>query len=529
MNELIKEKIKEEYSKCRKDPEYFIYNYCKIQHPMRGKIPFKLYPFQKEVLHNLFEHRFNICLKSRQLGISTLAAAYCLEMIFFQDNKNVLIIATKQEVAKNLVSKVRYMFKNLPKWMIAARRIKILADNKTSLELSNGSVIKASAATDDAGRSEALSLLVIDEAAFAKNIRDIWTAAYSTLSTGGRAFVLSTPNGVGNWFHEQWMDWESNPNTMWNGMRLHWTVHPERDQQWREEQTSLLGPAKAGQECDCDFLTSGYTLVEGEVIQWYEKETTQDPLEMRGVDKSLWIWNYPNYSKDYIVSADVARGDGDDYSAFQVIDVETLEQVAEYQGKIGTKEYGRLLTTISTEYNNALLVVENANIGWAVLQEIIDTGYQNVYYSYKEDGYLDEKHWKRNYDFQDKTKMTPGWTTSSKTRPLIISKFELHCREKNLKIRSKRTIKEMFTFVWEGGRAQARQGKNDDIIMSWCIGLWVRDTALKLRQQGIELNKMAMNHITKKSPIFTNNNTNATNAWKMTDQSGNDWDLTEIL
>ena len=257
MSKNIKELIREEYVKCAQNPVYFFKKYCYIQHPKRGKILFDLYQFQERVMGELNDHRFNVILKSRQLGISTLSAGYSLWMMLFQEDKNVLVIATKQEVAKNIVTKVRYMHENLPSWL----RGDTVEDNKLSLRLGNGSQIKATSASGDAGRSEALSMLIMDEAAFIKGIDEIWASAQSTLSTGGKAIVLSTPNGVGNFFHKTWLKAEE--GDQWNQILLHWTVHPERNKKWRREQTELLGEKMAAQECDCDFISSGYTVVDG--------------------------------------------------------------------------------------------------------------------------------------------------------------------------------------------------------------------------------------------------------------------------
>ena len=178
MSKSIKELIGEEYVKCASTPIYFFKKYCYIQHPKRGKILFDLFQFQEDVMNELDNHQFNVILKSRQLGISTLSAGYSLWMMLFHNDKNVLVIATKQEVAKNLVTKVRYMHENLPSWL----KGETIEDNKLSLRLGNGSQIKATSASGDAGRSEALSMLIIDEAAFIKNVDEIWASAQSTLS-----------------------------------------------------------------------------------------------------------------------------------------------------------------------------------------------------------------------------------------------------------------------------------------------------------------------------------------------------------
>lgn len=242
----LKQIIAEEYKKCASDPVYFMRKYCKIQHPTRGKIAFDLFPFQEKTLTQIEKERFNIILKSRQTGISTLTAGYSLWNMLFKEDFSVLVIATKQEVAKNIVTKVRVMNEYLPSWL----KLEAVEDNKLSLRYTNGSHIKATGSSGDAGRSEALSLLIFDEAAFIEKIEDIWVSAQSTLSTGGDAIVLSTPNGVGNWFHKTWVGAEEGENAF-NPIKLHWSVHPERDQQWRDEQEKLLGPKGAAQECDC--------------------------------------------------------------------------------------------------------------------------------------------------------------------------------------------------------------------------------------------------------------------------------------
>jgi phage FluMu gp28-like protein len=224
--------------------------YIKIQHPIRGTIPFNLYPFQEKTLQDFYENDFNIVLKSRQMGISTLVSTYSLWMMIFNKDKNILVISTKQEVAKEIISKVRFANKNLPSWF-ARFGVKCVEDNKQSLKYQNGSRIQATSSASDAGRSFALSLLIMDEAAFIDGVDEIWTAAYPALSTGGRAIILSTPNGVGNFFHKMWKDAEAKKNKF-NTIKLPWYLHPERDQSWRDAQTEVAkSPKLAAQECDC--------------------------------------------------------------------------------------------------------------------------------------------------------------------------------------------------------------------------------------------------------------------------------------
>ena len=485
----LKKVIRSEYLKCAKDPVHFMRKYCYIQHPQRGRIQFNLYPFQEKVLTLMRDNPYSIILKSRQLGISTLSAGYSLWLMLFQKDKNILCIATKQETAKNMVTKVKFMYENLPSWL----KVDAAENNKLNLRLKNGSQIKATSASSDAGRSEAVSLLLIDEAAFIDNIGEIWASAQQTLATGGGCIALSTPYGTGNWFHQTWTRAEGGENEFLP-IKLPWYVHPERDEAWRKKQDELLGdPRMAAQECDCDFSTSGDIVFYPEYIDYYEKTYVKDPMERRGADQNLWVWESADYSRNYMVVADVSRGDGKDYSACHVIDIETNTQVAEYKGQLGTKEYGHLLVGLATEYNEAMLVIENANIGWATIQVVIDRAYPNLYYSQKSDqanvnSYFDK--------YQDHSKMVAGFTMSSRTRPMTIGKFQEYISDKGVTIQSKRLIEEMKTFIWRNGRPEAQSGYNDDLVMAFSIAMYVRDTALKFRQRGIDLTKQSLNNMT---------------------------------
>ncbi len=216
----------------------------------------------------------------------------------------------------------------MPPW-IRISNIKI--DNRTSFELSNGSQIKAASTSGDAGRSEALSLLVIDEAAHVDGLDELWTGLYPTLSTGGRCIALSTPNGVGNWFHKTYVDARQWKNDF-HPINLPWDVHPERDQQWFEKETKNMSRRQIAQELECNFNTSGDTVIHPDDMQWIF-ENQKDPIYRTGWDRNFWIWEKYDENFSYLMVADVARGDGSDSSTFHIIKLETMEVVAEYQGK----------------------------------------------------------------------------------------------------------------------------------------------------------------------------------------------------
>ena len=488
MAQDLRKIIRQEYIRCAKDPVHFMRKYCYIQHPQRGRIQFNLYPFQEKVLGKFKENPYSIILKSRQLGISTLTAAYSLWTMLFHKDKNVLCIATKQETAKNMVTKVKFMYENLPSWL----SIDYIENNKLTLRLINGSQIKATSASSDAGRSEAVSLLLIDEAAFIENIGEIWASAQQTLATGGGCIALSTPYGTGGWFHQTWVKAEAKENEFLP-IKLPWFVHPERDKEWRDRQDELLGdPRIAAQECDCDFSTSGDIVFYSEWLDFIKETTVKDPMERRGADQNLWVWEAADYSREYMVTADVARGDGKDFSAAHVIDIETNTQVAEYKGHMPPKEFGYFLVGLASEYNNALLVVENANIGWATLDAIIERGYRNLYQSPKSDAVTAESYLKV---YEGNSEMTPGFTMSMRTRPLCINKFREFVGDRSVTIRSKRLLEEMKVFVWKNGRPEAQTGYNDDLVMSFGISMFLRDTSLKFQQQSLDRARAALNSV----------------------------------
>jgi hypothetical protein len=258
---------------------------------------------------------------------------------------------------------------------------------------------------------------------------------------------------------------------------------------------------------NCDFVGSGDTVIDPDLLTWYKDTYVMEPAEKRGFDGNLWVWEHPNYNRQYMVVADVARGDGADFSTAQIIDIEDCSQVAEYKGKIDTKDFGNFLTALATEYNNALLVVENSNVGWACIQQIIDRNYSNLFYMSNDLKYIDVEKQISNKFYRDERQMVAGFSTTSKTRPLIISALDTYMNDKDILIRSQRLIDELFTFIWYNGRAEAMKGYNDDLTMALAIGLWVRNTALRLRQEGIDLTKSMLNSTT----IQNNTNVYSTN------------------
>ena len=465
-----------EIIKCGKDPIYFFNKYVKIQHPTRGSILFKTYPFQDDCVNDFRQNRFNIVLKSRQLGLSTITAAYAMWMVLFHKDKNVLVIATKLAVAQNFIRKCKFLLASCPKWLVLPQIVK---NNSQALEFNNGSVIKAIPTSEDAGRSEALSLLIVDEAAFVRNFDTLWTGLYPTLSTGGEAIILSTPNGVGGQYYDLYTLADKGEN-IFNPIKLPWDVHPERDSTWFEQETKNMSQKQIAQELLCDFAASGETFLRVEDIE-YIREWISPPTDRWGPDMGVWVWDYPLSEKKYVISADVSRGDAGDYSTFHVIDTEASAIVAEYQGKLPPDRFAQLLAEAGRRYNEALLCPENNSYGYAVIMKLNELDYRNMYFTNKRDRY--------NYLYGDKNIGKIGFQTNSKTRAQILTKLEEVLRTKQVKIRSSRLYEELKTFVWKNGKAQAMRGQNDDLIMALAIGVWLYDTSPQLSKTGTDINK----------------------------------------
>ena len=478
--------IAQEMFKCTANAEYYLHTYGKVIHPHKGKIPLGVWDFQSHTLQCYQQHRFNIILKSRQLGLSTITAGYVAWLVQFHAGQNVAIVANKERVAQNFVKKVRTFIKNTPSWLATS----IKTDNMNTLELHNESKITAHATTSDSARSESLSLLVIDEAAVIEThkVDDLWAAVFPTLSLGGNAIIISTPKGQGNWFHRQWVIAQANESDF-HALELHWTQHPEysKDVQydkrgfpsspWYEAQKrELADPRKVAQELDCDFVGSGDNVIDGDTAKEIAKDITP-PISTWGFDNNGWTWEEPIHGENYMISADVARGDGQDYSAAIVFKRSTNEQVAEYKGKVPPDLYADILVELAYKYNRALLATEANNIGYATCLKIVEHKYPNIFYSMPTHFNPRNRKWMER-NLTDQAKQVPGFQTTSANRPLLISALEETLRTGRVVIRSQRLFNELKTFIWHNGKAQAQQGFNDDLCMSLGIGQLILTTML---------------------------------------------------
>jgi hypothetical protein len=478
----------EEFQKLEKasrDPFFFAL-FIFVIHPILGKVPFKLYPYQRAVLWNFINERFNIILKFRQAGITELISMYCLWLAMFHPHKNIVIISIKDRVAKKVLRKIKYMYKNLPDYLkqpiVNGRGDDI--GTATEIEFANGSMITSIPTTEEAGRSEAVSLMVIDEAAIVRWINKIWAAAFPTLSTGGAAIVNSTPYGVGNWFHKQWVDACSGASNFMPN-RLYWRMHPERDEVWYEAMKAELGARKTAQEVDGDFLSSGNTVFDLWDIKAIEDYLDDyQPIEYRN-GGNLRIYKKPDKKEEYFIGADISTGRSNDFSAFSVMN-RAGEEFASFKGKMPVSRFARLLMKVGYEYNTALIAPETNDIGLSVTSDIDEANYPKLYYSKA----LSRKKKEKKPEEKD----IPGWYTSRANRPVIINELEEDVRKDALLIKDPEFTREAYTFIYDSNGRPAAMGKKssgsdsdseidddqaytDDTILSKAITNHIRKTS----------------------------------------------------
>lgn len=426
--------------------------FCWVINPVLGRVKFDLYPYQKSVLYQFLKERFNIILKFRQAGITELIAMYCLWLTMYHPNKKVNIISIKDTVAKKVLKKIKFMYKNLP-WYLQTPIINGRTGeygSASTMEFSNGSIIESIPTSDQAGRSESLSLLVIDEAAIVRWASTIWASAFPTLSTGGSAIVNSTPYGVGNFYHSIWVDALSG-NSPLNPIRLRWQMHPDRDQDWYNEMATALGPKRTAQEIDGDFLSSGNTVFDLADIKGIEEMLSDyPPLRVR-LGGQYREFNDPDPNTEYFIGADCSTGRATDYSSFTCMSKDG-EEAAIYKGKIPLDKYARLLGDTGEKFNFATLAPEANDIGMAVVIKLQDEGYPNLYYA--------RKLLKKKGKNKPEEELVPGWITTQKNRTLIVEGLEKDIREDSVIIKDPFFVQEAYTFIYDGMGRPVAMGKH---------------------------------------------------------------------
>lgn len=465
---LTKEFIKEEFLKCADSCEHFLEQYGYIRTEEQGIQRFKLFDYQREIIQELQENRYLAILKSRQLGVSTIIAGFIAWYILFRKARHVFIMATKREKAGISFEMVKTFVLECPQWL---RLYSVTKNNSMRFELSNGSWVKCQATSMDAGVGEAASLFFIDEAALIEKLREHWVGLFPTISTGGRCVMASTPRGVGNKFWEIVVGAQNGENEF-KVKEYPWSRRFSKE--WFEKERIGKTAREIAQEYECKFLESGDTFLDINVFEKM-KQTVSEPIQKNG---DLWIWKNAEFGHKYLIGADVARGDGKDFSAASVLDINTGEVVAEYRGKIKTNDFSEFLVNTGQNYNNALIIPESNSFGDAVIQRILELEYEDLYFSTKAAGghsFGVLTHWESIGNRSARA----GLHTTSVSRPAMLQKLEELIRLGIITIYSKRCYDEFTTFIWKGQRPEATRGSTDDIIMSLAICAVIKDRHFK--------------------------------------------------
>lgn len=481
-----KEKIK-----CALDFPYFCRKYILINHPTRGLVPFELYKFQETVVEEFSDHQFNIVSKFRQAGLTTVALLWALWRCMFKLDERIMVMSKTDREAVGISKIVKNAKEQLPDWLCSPMK----NDNDHEKEFAEtGSVMWFH--SPQAARSKSLTYLIIDEAAFITNMEEHWKAMYPTLSAGGNCIVISTVNGVGNWYHKIYTQAQDKKN-QFNIIDLDYKQHPEYNtDEWAAKMRANLGEKGWRQEILRSFLGSGDTYIPGLILadmtreakppirklfpEWdnfNQEDMTAEELANSGYERgALWIWREPEAGREYIISADPSEGIGEegDFSAFHVFDQASLEQVGEfYSNVIPSHMFAQVIHQVGVYYNNALVAVENTmGPGMAVCNRLEHTlYYENLYYHSSNAG-----------------RERCGVAVNRTIRPVFLNSMQTCLMEKLVKVYSHRTVRELHTFSFnhQQNRAMAQAGHHDDLVISLAICFHVLDLLNREMPLGME-------------------------------------------
>ena len=453
-----------EYQKCMKDPLYFISNYIRIVSLDEGLVPFKMFPFQKEMVGTVHNNRFTICKMPRQSGKSTTLVSYILYYVLFNSNMNVAILANKASTARDILSRLQLAYENLPKWLQQG----VMSWNKGSLDLENGSRVVASSTSSSAVRGGSYNMIFLDEFAFVPNTvaEDFFSSVYPTISSGKstKVIIVSTPNGM-NLFYKLWVDAENKRNS-YNIIDVHWSEVPGRDAKWREETIANTSEEQFRREFECEFLGSSNTLIAPAKIKsmaFHNAIKTNAGLDM---------YEKPIKENTYIIIADVSRGTNNDYSAFVVFDVTTVPYkiVAKYRNnEIKPLLFPNIIHDVALAYNQAYTLIEVNDIGEQVATALqFDLEYENLIMASMRGraGQIVGGGFSGG-------KAQLGVRTTKAVKKMGCSNLKQIVETDKLIINDYDLIKEFSTFILKGQSYEAEDGHTDDLVMCCVLFGWL--------------------------------------------------------
>ena len=461
--EFTKEQILE-FVACKNDPVYFAEKHVKIVSLDEGLVPFRPYDFQQKLINRFHENRFNICKMPRQTGKSTTVVSYLLHYAVFNDSVNIGILANKAATARELLGRLQTAYENLPKWMQQG----IISWNKGSLELENGSKILAASTSASAVRGMSFNILFLDEFAFVPNhIADSFFASvYPTITSGKstKVIMVSTPHGM-NHFYRYWHDAERGKNE-YVPTDVHWSEVPGRDDVWKEQTIANTSEQQFKIEFECEFLGSVDTLIAPSKLRsmiYQQPEKTSAGLD---------VYVDPQKDHDYVISVDVARGVGKDYSAFVVVDITEFPHsvVAKYRNNdIKPMLFPSVINDVGKSYNDAFVLCEVNDVGDQVAAILnYDLEYKNLLMCSMRgragqvvgQGFSGKK-----TQLGLKMSKTVKKVGSLNLKTLIESDKLLSCDYE--------IMSELTTFIQKGNSFEAEEGCNDDLAMCLVIYAWL--------------------------------------------------------
>ena len=455
----------EEYIKCKDDVIYFLENYVKIVHVDEGLVPFKMYDFQRNLVNAITENRNVIVKTGRQVGKTTTTLGWLLHYILFNQDKIVGILANKAITAREILSRVQTAYQHLPKFLQQGLR----EWNKGSMELENGSKVIASSTSSSAIRGFSFSCILLDEFAHVQRhiASDFIRSVYPTISSGKetKVIIVSTPNGF-NLFYKFWNDAENGRNTFFP-FKVHWSNVPGRDDEWYKRTVSTIGEDSFRQEYEAEFLGSTNTLISTERLQ--EMSYDEPIFSREGFD----VHEEPTEGHTYTITVDVARGQGNDYSAFSVFDTTAIPYkiVAKYRDNmVAPLHFPNIINTIGKRYNYAYILVEINDIGSQVADVLHhDLEYENLFSTswYGRHGQQISSGAKKESSF--------GVRTTKSMKKIGCSNLKSLIEENKLLFNDFDIITELTTFISQGESYSGEDGTNDDLAITLVLFAWLID------------------------------------------------------
>jgi len=453
-----------EFIKCKKNPVYFAKKYVQIVNLDEGLVPFQPYKFQEKLIKRFHKDRFNICKMPRQTGKSTTVVAYLLHYAVFNDSVNIGILANKAATARELLGRLQTAYENLPKWMQQG----IIAWNKGSMELENGSKILAASTSASAVRGMSFNILFLDEFAFVPNhIADSFFASvYPTITSGKstKVIIVSTPHGM-NHFYRMWHDAEKGKNE-YVPTDVHWSEVPGRNAKWKKQTIANTSEQQFKIEFECEFLGSIDTLIAASKLKTlvYDNPLTQSA----GLD----VYHPVQDKHDYLITVDVARGVGEDYSAFIVVDITEFPHkvVAKYRNnEIKPMIFPNIIYDVARNYNNAFILCEVNDVGDQVAAILnFDLEYTNLLMCSMRGraGQI------VGQGFSGK-KTQLGVKMSKTVKKVGALNLKAMIEEDKLYFNDYEIISELTTFISKSNSFEAEDGCNDDLAMCLVIYAWL--------------------------------------------------------